>query len=607
MPWAFEMLAPEAIALLNLSRDQLSRLNETRMISQRWRECVTAHPEITVVANADDPLVVWAAQPAGEGALGRGRPTLDRGRDRVPRVPVGDRVRRRRGLGLHRMRLRPPETRRRARRRPARASRRHRALRSRLRCPASATAPTSPWRRSRPRCSVSTLHAAVAAAVARDGSPAGTAPSTSAARRYGCSSPRTPRAGRRPLRFIPPPPRPVVLVLNARDPDGHDPSWIWDVPFEELGDRPVICTGDRGSDLSVRLTLRGHRARVATRRRSRDRSARLARRRRHRELQRVPRPPPEVRTCLLTFRRRDRARPPGPARNLRRSRQRHRARGASAPARHRRARARSRSWSRCPIDADIYLLGGGEDGAQSSVAADAQLRGALHTAVERGAVVLGVCAGFQLLGRSFETGTGETRRGFGVLDCRSARRDGRARGRRGAVATAAASSTFRRSPASRTTAAEPGSARISSPLGRARARRRQRRRRGNRGRDLRTGSSAPTCTVRCSRATPCSPTSSSRGSSAPARAVRRCRRSTACARSGSPRCAGRAGTRTRAALAAELRASISPTSTSSRTDFRTTCSSGIARLRPSTGTSRPRTPPTVRASGRSRPTRKRWP
>jgi len=77
-----------------------------------------------------------------------------------------------------------------------------------------------------------------------------------------------------------------------------------------------------------------------------------------------------------------------------------------------------------PADADLYLLGGGEDGAQAAVAADEQLRTALHSAVARGAVVLGVCAGFQLLGTSFETGTGETVTGFGVLDCRSARRTG---------------------------------------------------------------------------------------------------------------------------------------------------------------------------------------
>jgi CobQ-like glutamine amidotransferase family enzyme len=77
-----------------------------------------------------------------------------------------------------------------------------------------------------------------------------------------------------------------------------------------------------------------------------------------------------------------------------------------------------------PNDADLYLLGGGEDGAQSAVAADEQLRGALYAAVDRGAVVFGVCAGFQLLGRSFETATGEKVEGFGILDCRSARRSG---------------------------------------------------------------------------------------------------------------------------------------------------------------------------------------
>jgi UDP-N-acetylmuramyl tripeptide synthase len=68
---------------------------------------------------------------------------------------------------------------------------------------------------------------------------------------------KNPASWQETLRFLPPPPAPVVLVLNARDPDGHDPSWIWDVPFEELGDRPVVCTGDRASDLSVRLTYAG--------------------------------------------------------------------------------------------------------------------------------------------------------------------------------------------------------------------------------------------------------------------------------------------------------------------------------------------------------------
>ena len=39
--------------------------------------------------------------------------------------------------------------------------------------------------------------------------------------------------------------------------DGADPSWLWDVPFERLADRPVVATGDRFRDLSVRLHYGG--------------------------------------------------------------------------------------------------------------------------------------------------------------------------------------------------------------------------------------------------------------------------------------------------------------------------------------------------------------
>src|SRR5207244_13553991 len=54
--------APAAVAvLLNLSRDQLDRHSETRMLALRWRDALAAHPSVRVVANADDPLVVWAA------------------------------------------------------------------------------------------------------------------------------------------------------------------------------------------------------------------------------------------------------------------------------------------------------------------------------------------------------------------------------------------------------------------------------------------------------------------------------------------------------------------------------------------------------------------
>ena len=49
----------------------------------------------------------------------------------------------------------------------------------------------------------------------------------------------------------------VVVAVNARGPDGRDPSWLWDVPFEQLAGRAVIATGERATDLAVRLDHAG--------------------------------------------------------------------------------------------------------------------------------------------------------------------------------------------------------------------------------------------------------------------------------------------------------------------------------------------------------------
>jgi UDP-N-acetylmuramyl tripeptide synthase len=57
--------------------------------------------------------------------------------------------------------------------------------------------------------------------------------------------------------MLAPAPAPVVIAINARAADGKDPSWLWDVPFEELADRFVVATGERRHDLAVRLEYAG--------------------------------------------------------------------------------------------------------------------------------------------------------------------------------------------------------------------------------------------------------------------------------------------------------------------------------------------------------------
>jgi hypothetical protein len=67
-------------------------------------------------------------------------------------------------------------------------------------------------------------------------------------------------------------------------------------------------------------------------------------------------------------------------------------------------------------EADIYCLGGGEDGPQVRAARTLIDDGTLAQRVAGGAVVLAVCAGFQIVGRSFPDAAGEPQEGVGLLD-----------------------------------------------------------------------------------------------------------------------------------------------------------------------------------------------
>jgi lipid II isoglutaminyl synthase (glutamine-hydrolysing) len=86
-----------------------------------------------------------------------------------------------------------------------------------------------------------------------------------------------------------------------------------------------------------------------------------------------------------------------------------------------------RSDEPVPEQADIYLLGGGEDGPQALAAQRLNADRGLHRAVERGASVLAVCAGYQLLGTSFFA-KGARCGGLDLLDLHSDRGPTRAVG-----------------------------------------------------------------------------------------------------------------------------------------------------------------------------------
>ncbi|HEX2192249.1 MAG TPA: hypothetical protein VHH09_03570 [Acidimicrobiales bacterium] len=77
-----------------------------------------------------------------------------------------------------------------------------------------------------------------------------------------------------------------------------------------------------------------------------------------------------------------------------------------------------------PAGCQLYLMGGGEDGPQALAVRELEASDAMPRAVDAGAAVLAVCAGYQVLGRSFLGPDGAPHPGLGLLDCTTTRGKG---------------------------------------------------------------------------------------------------------------------------------------------------------------------------------------
>jgi len=72
-----------------------------------------------------------------------------------------------------------------------------------------------------------------------------------------------------------------------------------------------------------------------------------------------------------------------------------------------------------PDSCDIYVVGGGEDTAQTLAVRHLREHPGMQRAAARGAVVLGVCAGIQIFGESFTRADQVTHPGLGLIDSTS--------------------------------------------------------------------------------------------------------------------------------------------------------------------------------------------
>lgn len=251
LPAVIRSTSPRAVVLLNLSRDQMDRAAEIWLIARRWREALAALPHCRVFANADDPLIAWAAGTAAQvtwvaagqrwhedswccpecgshlrrdelgwrcGECAFARPSARWVLDEGAVIDASGQVREL-SLAL-----------------PGRANRSNAVM-----ALAVGDFFGVDVTQALPRLRTVTSVAGRYTQVERNG------------RQLRLLLAKNPAGWLEAFDVLGPGSAPVLLAVNARVPDGKDTSWLWDVDYRVLRGRQVLVTGERRVDLAVRL------------------------------------------------------------------------------------------------------------------------------------------------------------------------------------------------------------------------------------------------------------------------------------------------------------------------------------------------------------------
>ncbi len=251
LPAVIEATHPRVVVLLNLSRDQMDRAAEIWLTARKWREALAKADGCLVIANADDPLIAWAASNA----------------PRVTWVAAGQR--------WHEDSWCCPE-----------CGSHLRRDELGWRCGECGFArPSTRWVLSedsviddsgqmhelalalpgRANASNAVMALAVASyfgaevdqALPRLRQVKSVAGRYTQVERHGrlvrLLLAKNPAGWLEAFDVLAPSPVPVLLAVNAQTPDGKDTSWLWDVDYRVLHGRPVYVAGERRLDLAVRL------------------------------------------------------------------------------------------------------------------------------------------------------------------------------------------------------------------------------------------------------------------------------------------------------------------------------------------------------------------
>ena len=246
---------PEVVVLLNLSRDQLDRMSEVRMVAERWRRALAQAPATTVVANADDPLIVFAASAAPSVCWVSGGLRWREDATGCPSCGGHIRFDDHGGWRCDACELERPQPRWWLEgdvvKGPDVSQELRLALPGRFNVENATMAFAAASAMGVPAPSIASAMAEVVDVAGRF------VIKTVGSTPVRLMLAKNPAGWSARLELVAEGTAPTVVSINSRTADGADPSWLFDVDFTKLAGRRVVATGDRFRDLSVRLHYAG--------------------------------------------------------------------------------------------------------------------------------------------------------------------------------------------------------------------------------------------------------------------------------------------------------------------------------------------------------------
>ena len=249
LPWAIEKTKPELVVLLNLGRDQLDRLSEVRIVSNKWRDALGGQ---RVLASTDDPFVVYAANNAAEQIWFS---ASEKGHMDAATCPQCGQLLNWEDDGANfwcQCGFKKPN---------ANWVLNGETLNNEFKVNSSIPGAAAKQNAARAfivanefGVDLEAANQAIGNVKAVDGR---FAEKIIGQTNFRLLLSKNPASWRETLATSKLGPKKVLLVVNANTQDGKDTSWLWDVDFTPLSGREVLVTGERKIDVAARLTVEG--------------------------------------------------------------------------------------------------------------------------------------------------------------------------------------------------------------------------------------------------------------------------------------------------------------------------------------------------------------